>query len=193
MVLLIDTSSSWTGLAVLQGDRVLAERVVARLGVEELPGAVAALVDVRELRQVAITTGPGSFSGLRAGGSYGIGLAQGRGIPLLGVATFCLVRALATVPATPIVEAGRDRVYLEAVGGEVVVVEMAEIPRGRPIVGWLSPRAVAAAQKADVPLLPADRWRPFGEAARLAMGSASALPYGRVKLSYVTSAGAFRK
>ena len=82
MDLVIDTSSPTTALAVLDRGVAVAERVAGRLGVEELPDAVAGLAgDLRRLTRVTIVTGPGSFTGLRAGASYGIGLAQGLGVP----------------------------------------------------------------------------------------------------------------
>lgn len=193
MDLVIDTSSPSTGLALLGGGSVVAQREAGRLGVEELPDAVASLVgDVRALGRVVIVTGPGSFTGLRAGASYGIGLAQGLRIPLLGLGTFDLARALATVPARPVVEAGRGRVYIETPDGGVVVAELAAVPRDLPLAGRLSEALLAAARDADLPLLPPAACRDFGAAALSALDRAISLPYGRVKLLYVTSVGQVR-
>ncbi len=193
MDLVIDTSSPTTALAALDGGGVVAERTAGRLGVEELPEAVAGLVgDVRGLTRVAIVTGPGSFTGLRAGASYGIGLAQGLGIPLLGVGTFELVRALSTRCARPVVEAGRGRVYRETAAGGVEVTAVDALPRDLPVVGRLSEPLREAARKAGVPLLPESEWRGFGRAALSVLDRAVPLPYGRVKLYYVTSVGSVR-
>lgn len=190
MDLVIDTSSPATALAVLDRRGVLTERVGGRLGVEELPEAVAGLVgDVHRLTRVAIVTGPGSFTGLRAGASYGIGLAQGLSIPLLGIGTFDLARALSTVPARPVVEAGRGRVYVETAEGRAVVATVDSLPRDLPVVGRLSEPVLSAARKAGVPLLPEAACRGFGRAALSALDRALRLPYGRVKLVYVTSVG----
>jgi hypothetical protein len=161
--------------------------------VEELPDVVIELVgEVRALNRVAIITGPGSFTGLRAGASYGIGLAQGLGITLLGVGTFDLVRALSRVPARPVVEAGRGRVYLETAEGRAEVVAMDALPRDLPVVGRLSEPVLEGARRAGVPLLPQSAWRDFGRAALSALDQAVPLPYGRVKLVYVTSVGSVR-
>lgn len=194
MDLVIDTSGPSTALAVLDGGGVLSERVAGRLGAEELPEAVAELVggEVRRLTRVAITTGPGSFTGLRAGASYGIGLAQGLGIPLLGVGTFDLTRLLSTVPARPVVEAGRGRVYIETPDGGAGVAEVEALPRDLPVVGRLSDLMIEAIRKGGVQLLPESVWRSFGEAALRALDRAVSLPYGRVRLSYVTSVGPVR-
>ena len=193
MDLVIDTSSPRTALAVLEGGDVIAERVEGRLGIEELPDGVARLVgDVRRLDRVAITTGPGSFTGLRAGASYGIGLAQGLGIPLLGLATFDLVRALSTVASRPVVEAGRGRLYLETPDGAGKVAAVDAVPHDLPIVGFLSERVIEAARGAGLTLLPESARRGFGMAALLALDRAVPLTYGRVRLSYVTSVGSVR-
>jgi tRNA threonylcarbamoyladenosine biosynthesis protein TsaB len=193
MDLVIDTSSAATALAVLDGSGVVTERVAGRLGVEELPDAVGGLTgDVRRLTRVVIVTGPGSFTGLRAGASYGIGLAQGLGIPLLGVGTFDLVRRLSTERARPVVEAGRGRVYVETVEGETAVARVDALPRDLPLVGRLSDPLLEAAREAGVPLLPESAWRRFGSAALLALDQAVQLPYGRVKLVYVTTVGSVR-
>ncbi len=193
MDLVIDTSSPTTALAVLDRGVAVAERVAGRLGVEELPDAVAGLAgDLRRLTRVTIVTGPGSFTGLRAGASYGIGLAQGLGIPLLGVGTFDLVRRLSSERARPVVEAGRGRVYLETAEGGAAVTAVDALPRDLPVVGRLSDPVREAAREAGVPLLPESAWRRFGSAALLALDQAVQLPYGRVKLVYVTTVGSVR-
>ncbi|MBO0745600.1 MAG: tRNA (adenosine(37)-N6)-threonylcarbamoyltransferase complex dimerization subunit type 1 TsaB [Candidatus Dormibacteraeota bacterium] len=193
MDLVIDTSSPQTALAVLESGEILAERVGRRLGVEELPDGVARLAgDVRRVGRVVITTGPGSFTGLRAGASYGIGLAQGLGIPLLGLSTFALVRALSTVPARPVVEAGRGRLYLQTPDGGAGVAAVDVIPDDLPIVGFLSERVVEAAHTAGLALVPESARQRFGRAALSVLDRALPLPYGRVRLSYVTSVGSVR-
>lgn len=193
MDLVIDTSSPYTALALLDGGEVVSERVGERLRVEELPDGVARLVgDVRRVGRVAITTGPGSFTGLRAGASYGIGLAQGLGIPLLGVDTFDLVRALSTVPARPVVEAGRGRLYLQTPDGGAEVAAVESVPGDLPVVGFLGDRVVEALRAAGLSLVPAQARQSFGRAARSALDRARPLPYGRVRLSYVTTVGSVR-
>ena len=193
MDLVIDTSSPQTALAALEGEDVFAERVGERLGVEELPDAVDRLVgDVRRVDRVLITTGPGSFTGLRAGASYGIGLAQGLGKSLLGVGTFDLMRALSTVPARPVVEAGRGRLYLQTPDGGAKVAAVEAVPDDLPIVGFFSERVIEAARGAGLSLVPPSALRSFGRAALSVLDRAPPLPYGRVKISYVTSVGSVR-
>ncbi len=193
MDLVIDTSSPQTALAVLDAGEVVVERVGERLGVEALPDAVARLVgEVRRVGRVAITTGPGSFTGLRAGASYGIGLAQGLGIQLLGLDTFDLVRALSMVPARPVVEAGRGRLYLQTSDGGAAVAAVDAVPGDLPIVGFLSERIIEAAHAVGLALVPETARRGFGRAALSVLDRALPLPYGTVKLSYITSVGSVR-
>jgi tRNA threonylcarbamoyladenosine biosynthesis protein TsaB len=75
-----------------------------------LPAIVAALdqagVARTQLDLIAVTTGPGSFTGVRVGLSAARGLAVGLGIPLAGIPTTSVLRAQA--PAT-------DRLVVAAV------------------------------------------------------------------------------
>ncbi|MFZ0218398.1 MAG: tRNA (adenosine(37)-N6)-threonylcarbamoyltransferase complex dimerization subunit type 1 TsaB [Candidatus Dormiibacterota bacterium] len=193
MVLVIDTSSAWSGLAVLgeraAGAEVVAERTLPALRAESLPAAVAEVVGDRPLDAVAIALGPGSFTGLRAGASFAIGLARGARLALLGMPTLGLVRARASIAVTPLAEAGRGRVYLERAEGKVVVAEPAEIPHEVPAVGWLRGQTATAVRAAGVELLGDAALASFGTAAARSIGSATELAYGRVMLSYVSSAG----
>ena len=193
MVLVIDTSSARTGLAVLAsrdpGAAVAVEEAPPALRAEQLPAAVARLVQPRDLEAVMITLGPGSFTGLRVGASYGIGLARGRHLSLLGVATLALVRARATRPVTALVEAGRGRVYLEDSDGRAAVAVPSELPRDRAAWGWLSETTAAAVRAAGVDLLEESSLASFGEAASRCLGTAVELGYGTVKLLYISSAG----
>src|SRR5262249_61838939 len=87
VVLVIDTSSSRSALALISDDGGATEDVVVDGREHDLPGRVMTLVDPRRLTAVAVGLGPGSFTGLRGGVSYGVGLAMGLGIRLVGLAS----------------------------------------------------------------------------------------------------------
>ena len=70
---------------------------------------------VDELDAIAVSAGPGSFTGLRIGAATAKGLALGYGIPLLEVSTLeglaMNVRDMAEVYVHPIMDARRSQVY----------------------------------------------------------------------------------
>ncbi|HEV2363077.1 MAG TPA: tRNA (adenosine(37)-N6)-threonylcarbamoyltransferase complex dimerization subunit type 1 TsaB [Caulobacteraceae bacterium] len=72
-----------------------------------------------QLGAIAVTIGPGSFTGLRVGLAFAKGLALSTGLKLTGVGTLA---ALANAPIDPsvrvaAVDAGRGRVYWQAFAG----------------------------------------------------------------------------
>jgi tRNA threonylcarbamoyladenosine biosynthesis protein TsaB len=144
-------------------------------------------VEPRRLAAVMVVVGPGSFTGLRAGVSYGVGLAMGLGVPLLGVGSLELQIARARVPATGLVDAGRGRVYWREPGGDARLGEPADLPRAHPAVGWLRPGTEAGVRGAGVRLLSDAELESFGRAAAGLAGAAEELGYDTVKLRYMQS------
>ena len=112
MVLVIDTSSACSALALLRPD-LTPEREVLRASGREVDVAreAAALVGDAEIHSIAVARGPGSFTGLRSGASYAVGLALGLGLALRPFGSLELQQARAAQPATGVVDAGRGRVY----------------------------------------------------------------------------------
>src|SRR5947208_9963077 len=137
MVLVIDTSSARSALAVLEDRLVVGEELWESARDEDLGLRVAALLEPSELTAVAVAMGPGSFTGLRLGVSYGLGLAMGRGVPLLGLGTLEIQAARARGQAVGLADAGRNRVYWLGPDGKVGHGEPAGVPRRRPGGGWL--------------------------------------------------------
>ena len=127
MLLALDVASSICTVALFDpaSDIMLAERVwpTRRRQTEEtLPVAAEMLaavgVDVDSVRTVAVTTGPGSFSGVRIGISVVKGIALGLaqppcivGLPALSVIAARFVPAAAAAGALvwPLLQAGRGR------------------------------------------------------------------------------------
>jgi tRNA threonylcarbamoyladenosine biosynthesis protein TsaB len=175
--LAIDTSSARSALALVDGDRVLAE-IVKPSGREfDVAAEVALLVpDPGVLDSVLVALGPGSFTGLRQGIAFGVGLAMSLGVPLLGIGTLDLVAARAGEPVVAVSEAGRGRVHFQAPDGSRGVAEAAAVPRRWPAAGWL--------KSGSLETLPEDRLRSFGEAVLAARGMAKEVGYGTVKPEY---------
>ena len=187
MVLVIDTSSGRSALALVGQDGTMAEDVIAARREHHLPARTRALADPGLLTAVAVSLGPGSFTGLRVGVSYGVGLAMGLGVPLLGLGSLDLQAARACEPATALVEAGRGRLYWQEPGGEPGLGEPAELPAGLPAVGWLEEATAAAVRAAGRRLLGDRELAGFAEAAAALLGRAPELGYDTVKLKYMQS------
>jgi tRNA threonylcarbamoyl adenosine modification protein YeaZ len=87
-----------------------------------------AKVDFAALDRIAVTTGPGSFTGLRVGISAARGLALASGKPVVGLTTLAafaapLIAADDTLPVVVAIDARHEHVYLQVFG-----------PGGRTIV-----------------------------------------------------------
>ncbi len=119
MLLALDTSTRWAGVALYDETGVIAEATwrarenhTTSLMPELLRLMQISGVDVGSLRALGVATGPGSFTGLRIGLSVAKGLALARGIPLIGIATLdAAAQAFAQQPLLiwPVLQIGRGR------------------------------------------------------------------------------------
>lgn len=92
MLLAIDTATQYVGLALHDGRDLLAESSwhTANNHTVELVPAVQTLlerakIDPTALSALAVTTGPGSYTGVRIGVAVAKGLAAARNLPLVGI------------------------------------------------------------------------------------------------------------
>ena len=97
MLLAIDTSTRFAGVALADEHRVVAARTwysTANHTAELMPAVAQLLQDkaaaVQDLEAVAVALGPGGFSALRVGSSVGKGLAAAAGLPIIGVGSLDL-------------------------------------------------------------------------------------------------------
>lgn len=192
MVLVIDTSFH-SALALVAGGRPLAEDVAPGGRATDLPARVLELVAPGELSAVLVALGPGSFTGLRVGVSYGVGLAMGLGVPLLGLGSLDIQAARASEPATALIDAGRGRVYWRRPGCEPRHGDPEDLSRDLPAAGWLRPETAAAVRAAGVRLLDEGEVSGFAEAVSRLSGGARKLGYDTVKLEYMQSFGPVRE
>ena len=139
------------------------------------------------ITKVAVATGPGSFTGLRVGVSFGLGLAIGLRIPIVPLPTLELQTARSDEPVAAVSEAGRGRFYYLMPGQEVALGEPGDIPTSHQLVGRLSPAAEAALLAAGHRLKPESELRSFVEAAAQLLKTAREVPYGSLKLEYMQS------
>jgi len=92
-------------------------------------------LDVSALDRIAVTTGPGSFTGLRVGIAAARGIALASGKPAIGLSTLAafaapFIAADDTLPVVVAIDARHDHVYLQVFGpgGRTVVA-----PRVAPL------------------------------------------------------------
>jgi len=128
-VLAIDTALDACSAAVLDTGAIIASetKIMTRGHAEALMPLIARVmdragVDFRELDRVAVTTGPGSFTGLRVGIAAARGIALATGKPAVGLTTLAAFAAphIAADDARPVVsaiDARHDHVYLQLFGG----------------------------------------------------------------------------
>ena len=197
MILVIDTSSATSALALLDASRKPVREATYPSGrTFDLPAAFRDLVAGEPLTAVAVATGPGSFTGLRTGVSFGLGLAMGLRIPIFPLPSLRLQSARSQEPVVAVAEAGRGRVYFLVPGGEEGLAEPGELPKNLPanlqVVGWLRPATQAALSAAGLRLKPEGELRSFGSAASTVLGSADEVSYGSLRLKYMQSFSAPR-
>lgn len=120
LVLGIDTATSTASVGLADGDRVIAERSLGMTrnhAVSLLPLIDATLheggVALLDLDAVAVSIGPGSFTGLRVGLSVAKGLVLVRGMAIAGVPT------LEVLAQTAAADGGSVCAVLDARRGEV--------------------------------------------------------------------------
>lgn len=92
VVLALDTATPWLTLALRwAGGEAAESREVGRAHAEELPAATRQLFERAGLALradlIVIGTGPGSYTGVRVGASYALGLGRVWGAPVRGVST----------------------------------------------------------------------------------------------------------
>lgn len=172
-VLGLDTATAGCSAALWDGDRVVARRAepMARGQAEWLvPMAQAVLAEAGigfdRLDRIAVTVGPGAFTGLRIALAAARGFAVAAGLPVVGITTFDAVahgldpaeragRALLVA-----VDSRRAEPYLQMFGpdlaplGEPAMLEPAAVP------GWLSPGPLLVAGDGAAALRPLLEGRP---------------------------------
>ena len=136
-VLAIDTALEACSVAVLDTER---GTIIAHESLPMLRGHAEALIPLiarvlerarltfSDIDRIAVTTGPGSFTGLRVGIAAARGIALAAGKPAVGLSTLAayaapFVAADDTLSVVAVIDARHDHVYLQVFG-----------PGGRTIV-----------------------------------------------------------
>ncbi len=122
MLLAVDTSTQWIGLALYDGSQVLGEVSWATRfhHTVELAPAVARLLQQsgyapEEIECLGVALGPGSFTGLRIGLALVKGMALALHAPVVGVPSLDFLAAaqpVRDIPMAAVLQAGRGRLAL---------------------------------------------------------------------------------
>ena len=195
-ILAVETAAAQCGVAILRDDGRIFSIVEPReRGQAErlLPLVKAILqeagIQMPQLGGIAVTTGPGSFTGVRVGLATAQGLAMALDIPAIGIASTLAFRESA--PADPgqilvAVESRRHEVYWQAFAGREPVSEIfCQAPEDIPgsletfpalICGDAATRLAAYFPRVRLmPLLPGPRPENVARLALLANGNRTSL------------------
>lgn len=165
-ILALDTALKACSAALYDSARgeplAVASRAMARGHAEALPAMVDALLETSglgygDIDRICVTTGPGTFTGVRVGLAMARALAVALGIPALGMTTLTALAhtafaAGARAPLCVLVDARREEVYAQTFAAAGQALDQARVssledalaglPAGRV---WLAGSAAAAA------------------------------------------------
>ncbi|WP_416796427.1 tRNA (adenosine(37)-N6)-threonylcarbamoyltransferase complex dimerization subunit type 1 TsaB [Ciceribacter azotifigens] len=158
IVLAIDTAGVDCSAAVYDSDKgaVLgqATETIGRGHAEKLMEKIdAALAEaglpLEAVERVAVTVGPGSFTGIRVGVAAARGLALALGIPAVGVSTLAVLAAAETgaPPVVAAIDAKRDEIYIQAFDqtGPIGEATIGNIKDAQNLIGRLGARVTGSA------------------------------------------------
>lgn len=121
LTLAIDCAMKWLNLGLADAEKLYGEENmnVGNQQSELLPLAVERFlsyrgVSLRNIEQIAVTVGPGYYTGIRVGLSYASALSESLGIPVVPVTTLhALAYSLLPTPFTvvPVLRAKKDGLY----------------------------------------------------------------------------------
>ena len=124
MLLAVDTSTQWMGLALYDDEQIIGETIWQTHNHHsvELAPAIESLfnrsgITGKDLRVLAVATGPGSFTSLRIGMAFVKGLSLALNLPVIGIPSLDI-----TVAAVPV--------------QEIALAAVLQAGRGRLAVGW---------------------------------------------------------
>jgi len=188
----IDSTGAACSAAIWRGERVVARRFAAmeRGQAEALLPMVAAVLEeaalaIAALDLIAVTVGPGAFTGVRIGIAAARGLSLASGVPALGVSSFLAAAAQAPMeerrgrPLLVALDSRRAEFFVEMFGADDTPLgpgallsagEIAALLPAKPLLlaGDAAPALAAALQRRDVALANRTGAIDAGDVARLA-------------------------
>ena len=137
IILALDCSLRWTNVSVFADDLCVSRRLdIGRRQAAELPLIVEHVLEetnraLSDIGLIAVTNGPGYFTGIRVGASYAAALAYGLNVKVAPVSTLYMLAypfILQSQPVLVLVYAGKRRVYAASFGRPSPLD--AELPEG---------------------------------------------------------------
>jgi tRNA threonylcarbamoyladenosine biosynthesis protein TsaB len=121
-ILGIDTSTKFCNLGLIENENILIEYTINGLKKKHSSILVPAIknlfktidLKIEEINGIAVSMGPGSFTGLRIGLCVAKGLCYARSLPLLGIPTLdAMAFPFKEIPylICPILESKKDEIY----------------------------------------------------------------------------------
>jgi len=122
MLLAIDTATRYMSLALHDGQTLIGEQTwrTANRHNALLAPSLAQMLDICDVKMddlsvIAVTHGPGSYTGLRIGVSFAKGIAAVKQLPLIGISTLDMIAVGQPVQSTRykllvVIQAGRGRI-----------------------------------------------------------------------------------
>ena len=170
-ILSLDTAMAACSVAVIDTGSALplaaAFVPMERGHAEALPPMVAGVMteaglDFSQIDRIAVTTGPGTFTGVRIGLAFARGLGLARGIPVIGIDSLSAVAANETQRAPLLVaaDARNDEVYsatFDPDGNQMTAPKISTVrtaatslPEGGLVLGTASRAVIAASGRMDL-------------------------------------------
>jgi tRNA threonylcarbamoyladenosine biosynthesis protein TsaB len=178
LILAIDTALDACAAGVLDtdADRLIAQesQLMKRGHAEALMPLIARVmkesgIAFADLDRIAVTTGPGSFTGLRVGLSAARGIALAADKPVVGLTTLAayaapIVSRNGVQPVISAIDARHDHVYFQVVrgdGGPLIRPRVASIEEALGAAQFGAPHLVGNAAQILADRWPADALPPF--------------------------------
>ena len=121
MLLIIDTATAACSVALIDGQKILAEEyeVIGRGHAERLIPMIDKVLGGRTPRALLVDCGPGSFTGLRVGLATAHGLAIGWQVPIAGYSSLAVLAASAAMLEVAVaLTGGHGELFVQSYGGE---------------------------------------------------------------------------
>ncbi len=202
LLLAIDTAGPSCAVAVARDNTILAQisEEIGRGHAERLMPMIEAVlgeaaVAFRDLEGIAVTTGPGSFTGVRVGIAAARGLALALDIPPIGIGSldalaFPVTRARDAGTVVAVLDARRDEVYAlakdlgsgetlvaaTAISADALTAMLEDVPGPLILVGAGAPLVADALGNRDFKIAGTPQYPDVADVARLAMSTSPASP-----------------